>query len=536
MAREQNKNLFKNSSPCSEVKGYLSGKLLPVWLQGVILYNGPSGIFDLKNMSVNHWRDGLAMLSAFRIEERGKYISLTKKFLRSDAFNEGTDQGKLVRTEFGTPGMTENVSNTNVSSCSSYRSSSSPSTPSNASDNCNISFYQYGNLLMATNEGAFDRIVDLDSLETRDTIDMSSMVNFKTGRPLRDHNGDTYNLTSSYTNSNNYHFMKIPRPAENSHFSRDSFMKESKIIATIPSRFPNHLAYNHSFGMTDNYLILCEQPIAYDINKYKSCKTDGKCYKDCLDWMPGELNRFYIVDKVNGQQIQFNYITDKAYFFLNFVNCYEYGNHIVIDILTYDSPDVMNSMYMNKLRDSNVEVTLNESDSRILRFVLPLEAKEQGIDLNHGVWNGATACKEGEKIKLTPRFISKETGSELPVVNPNFKFRKYNFTYVVGWFHGLNSSNSYANAITKVDMQNGETCTWRAGDDCAHPSEAVFVPNPAGISEDDGVLVSCVSNSRDQNRGYIVFINARNMQEISRAYFDTPIPFGSHTTFIQKFF
>jgi hypothetical protein len=35
----------------------------------------------------------------------------------------------------------------------------------------------------------------------------------------------------------------------------------------------------------------------------------------------------------------------------------------------------------------------------------------------------------------------------------------------------------FANSVTKIDMDTGETVAWR-GDNFTHPAEAVFIPNP----------------------------------------------------------
>jgi len=50
-----------------------------------------------------------------------------------------------------------------------------------------------------------------------------------------------------------------------------------------------------------------------------------------------------------------------------------------------------------------------------------------------------------------------------------------------------------------------------------YPSEVVFVPNPSGQNEDDGVLLSCVYDSR-RDESFILVINASTMKEIARAY------------------
>ncbi|XP_040570275.1 beta,beta-carotene 15,15'-dioxygenase [Lepeophtheirus salmonis] len=560
MNKEFNKNLFNNATTCSDVRGHLSGQQLPPWVQGVLLYNGPSGDlhkskdYSIPSSSKQHWMDGLSMMSSFKIQERGRQISFTKRHLRSETYNAEIQGRSTTNMEYG-PQMNESnnyqlsIYKTQISrrrfenshregsSMENYRSSNTEriNFENEQNDNCNSSFYQFGDLVLATNETSFERIVDPDSLATGDLIDMSHLFNMKSVRPLKDHNGDYYNLAASVVTGNKYHFIKFKRPSPEVNYKGDNFPTETNFVSTIPSRFPHHIGYFHTFGMTDNYLIFCEQPMAYDVNKLKHNKNQGKSYRDCLEWMAGERNHFYIVDKKTGRNIEINYVTDRSYFFFNFVNCYESGKHIIVDMLTYDGPEIMDSMWVEKLKSCSGFYSDN-SNSRLMRFVLPLHYMEQGIDLNFGHWNEATAIRKNDIINIRPKIITRETGMENPKINPFFNFRKYNFTYVVGWMHGLNPRNTYANSITKIDMETGMTTIWKTGNEFEHPSEIVFLPNPSGSSEDDGVIISCVSNSGDRQGSYLVFLNARNMREIARANFDEPIPFGSHTHFVQRYF
>eukprot|EP00096_Caligus_rogercresseyi_P005319 TRINITY_DN2056_c0_g1_i1.p1 TRINITY_DN2056_c0_g1~~TRINITY_DN2056_c0_g1_i1.p1 ORF type:complete len:586 (+),score=159.98 TRINITY_DN2056_c0_g1_i1:86-1759(+) len=557
MSKDFNKNLFNNSQSCSNVRAHISGQQLPPWVQGVLLYNGPSGDFESRD-GRTHWMDGRSIMSSFKIEEKGRYITFTKKHLRSEQqHHHDAQHGASIHMDYNHPQHRnqfghESSGNYQVtvyqpqssgygrvgrhrSEGTTRRSNEMMAVDDLPQDNCNSSFYQFGDLVMATNESAFERIVDPDSLDTGDLIDMSHLFNMKSGRPLKDHNGDYYNLAASFVTGNKYHFIKFKRPSNEMNYRSDNFPSDIQFVSTIPSRFSHHVGYFHSFGMTDNYLIFCEQPMAYDVNRLKANKKTGKPFRECLEWMSGERNHFYIVDKNSGRNIEINYVTDRSYFFFNFVNCYEYGDHLIVDLLTYEGPEIMDSMWMDRLR-SGSDFFSTQSNSKIMRFVLPLNYMEEGIDLNFGQWNEATAFRHFDVINIRPKILTREPGMENPKMNPYFNYRRYNFTYVVGWMHGFNSRNFYSNAITKIDVESGMTTAWKTGDDCDHPSEIVFVPNPTGTSEDDGIIISCVSNSRDRQRSYLVFINAQTMREMARANFDEPIPFGSHTHFIQRFY
>jgi len=64
-------------------------------------------------------------------------------------------------------------------------------------------------------------------------------------------------------------------------------------------------------------------------------------------------------------------------------------------------------------------------------------------------------------------------------------------------------------------------------------AEAIFIPNPNATSEDDGLILASVTDTRPDVKDYLLFIDARNMTEVARASFDEEIPFHSHVCAIH---
>ena len=58
-------------------------------------------------------------------------------------------------------------------------------------------------------------------------------------------------------------------------------------------------------------------------------------------------------------------------------------------------------------------------------------------------------------------------------VHPGFIGRPYRYCYVVGWVESINRGH-FANAVTKVDMETGETTAWR-GDEFQHPAGTIQI-------------------------------------------------------------
>ena len=142
----------------------------------------------------------------------------------------------------------------------------------------------------------------------------------------------------------------------------------------------------------------------------------------------------------------------------------------------------------------------------------------------------ATAIREKKKIILEPESITQEEGCEHPCINRKFTSRKYKFAYLIGWMNSVNRG-PFANALTKVNMETGQSVAWR-GEEFCHPSEAVFIPTTKDVDddtpEDDGLVVAAITDVREDQKDFLVFLDARTMTELARASFDESIPFSSH--------
>ena len=88
----------------------------------------------------------------------------------------------------------------------------------------------------------------------------------------------------------------------------------------------------------------------------------------------------------------------------------------------------------------------------------------------------------------------------------------------------------FANALSKVDMESGQITAWKGNEFC-HPAEAMFIPRTKDLDdtlEDDGLIVATVTDVREDQKDFFLFLDAKTMTEISRVNFDESIPFTSH--------
>jgi carotenoid cleavage dioxygenase-like enzyme len=84
--------------------------------------------------------------------------------------------------------------------------------------------------------------------------------------------------------------------------------------------------------------------------------------------------------------------------------------------------------------------------------------------------------------------------------------------------------------LAKVDVTDGSYRLWN--EPGCYPSEPVFVRDPEGIAEDDGVALSVVLDSAT-GRSFMLVLDASTWQELARAEAPQHVPFGFHGQFFR---
>jgi len=119
-------------------------------------------------------------------------------------------------------------------------------------------------------ESCFFHEIGPKSLGCLEKYDATKLLgsNLCTPHPLTDPlTGMTYNVGSVVqVTGTKYNLIQIPPPSEACRLPKDQ-LKKAKILCTIPSSWNSYLSYNHSFGMTQNYIVFIEQPLLVSISK-----------------------------------------------------------------------------------------------------------------------------------------------------------------------------------------------------------------------------------------------------------------------------
>jgi len=440
---------------------------VPAWLTGTLVRNGPAK-FEVGQQSYRHLFDGLAMLHSFSFHDG--QVSYANKFLRSPAYQKATETGKISYSEFATDpcrSIFQRVISFFVSQGSSH--------------NACVNLTKLADRFVAMTETPMTVEFDLQTLETIGLLGYDNHIKgqFTTAHPHYDASQAAgINYVLNFSRKSSYNLYRIPAGS-----------KEQVLIGSIPVSEP---AYMHSFGMTEQYIILAEFPFV--VNPVR-LMLSGKPFIENYRWKAEQGTRFLVMDKETGQVIK-RYTTD-AFFAFHHINAFEKEGQLIVDISAYQDATVVHALYLDRLRQKNgPEVP----PSQFRRYYLPLDGNSATYEL-----------------------LSEEQ-IELPRINySRYNAREYRYAY------GASSNNARAydflNQLVKVDVQHKTSKTWF--EEGTYPGEPVFVASPQATAEDDGIILSVVLDGKTGN-SFLLILAADNFSEIARANVPQHVPFGFH--------
>ena len=445
---------------------------VPDWLAGTLVRNGPA-LFDVNGTTFRHWFDGQAMLHRFDIG--GGTVSYRNRFLDTSALRSIRDRGRIGYIEFATDPC--------GSIFSRYRARWQGKLTPNACVNVN----EYGDTAFAMTEVPLAVEFDPDTLATvgvrpwADDLDGDTT----TAHPHEDPTtGEPVNFLLSFGRTCEYRVHRV-RP--------DRF--ERVLLGTYRTEQPGYL---HSFAITRKYVVLVVYPFV--VNALSLLVRD-RPFIENFRWRPELGTRIVLMDLTDGS-VRGEYRTD-PFFAFHHINAYDLddADGVVLDICSYDDATAVDALYLNKMRGA-----------------IPAP---QAFPTRYRV-NADTG--EVTSARLADRTM------ELPRINYGaYNGRPYRYAYGVGALDP--GGTNFLDQLVKLDTATGETVVWR--EDGCYPGEPVFVPAPDADTEDDGVLLSVVLDSRER-RSWLLVLDAAGFTELARATVPHAIPFGFHGQFREK--
>ncbi|KAL1493902.1 hypothetical protein ABEB36_009584 [Hypothenemus hampei] len=390
---------------------------------------------------------------------------------------------------------------------------------SEMSDNAMISVYPYGDEVYAFGESPFIHKIDLETLKTMDRVDISDNVSIvhHTSHPHVMADSSVYNVGMTMYSTGPYHsVVYFPK-------SETSMFKEAKIVASIPARWRLHPSYMHTFGITENYYIIVEQPLSISLPSLVALKLQNEPPAGAFRWYGDEYTQINLISRESGKL--YKTFQAQTFFYLHIINQYEDSKHIVIDICAYRDPSLLDCMYIETMKGLQTNPDYAKMfRGRPIRFVLPLNPQSQEIA---GDSNLVTLQDTKASAKYLPNgeiYVKPEKLCDLGCETPRIHYERY-MGKPYRYFYAINADVDATNpgTIIKVDTVLKSMQIWQ--EQKCFPGEPIFVPSPDSKFEDDGIVLSVlVWGNQDTNHVGLLILDAHTFTEIGRAEFRTPSP------------
>lgn len=250
----------------------------------------------------------------------------------------------------------------------------------------------------------------------------------------------------------------------------------------------------HDMAFTEHYAILNDFPLFWDPELLAQGLHVVRFYRD-------KPSRFAIIPR-RGQPDDIRWFEAAPTFVLHWLNAYEEGDEIVLDGYFQDEPMPRN---------------YEGAPAGYERMMSYLDQYKMGCHLHRWRFNLKTG--QTTEQRLDDRIL------EFGMFNQQYATRPYRYAYsavqVPGWF--------LFNGYVKHDLQTGRS--WQIQlPEGQYASEAPFAPRVDARDEDDGYLVSFVTDENAQ-RSEVILIDAKRFEEgpVCRLELPHKICSGTHS-------
>ncbi|XP_059318639.1 carotenoid cleavage dioxygenase 8 homolog B, chloroplastic [Lycium ferocissimum] len=463
---------------------------LPLWLNGTYLRNGP-GQWHIGNYNFRHLFDGYATLVRLHFEN-GRLI-MGHRQIESEAYKAAKTSNKICYREFSEVPKPDNFLSY-IGDMAKLLSGAS------LTDNANTGVVKLGDgrvvCLTETIKGSI--VIDPDTLDTLGKFEYSDSLGglIHSAHPIvTDRELLTLIPDLIY---NGYVVVRMEKGSN-----------ERKFIGRVNCRGGPAPGWVHSFPVTEHYIIVPEMPLRYCAQNLLKAEPTP-LYK--FEWHPHSKGFMHVVCKASGNIVAS--VEVPLFVTFHFINAYEEKDEdgrvtaVIADCCEHSADTtILDKLRLENLRSFNGKDDVLP-DARVGRFRIPLDGSPYG-EL---------------EAALDPNEHGR--GMDMCSMNPAYLGKKYRYAYACGAKRPCN----FPNTLTKIDLFDKKAKNWY--DEGAVPSEPFFVARPGATEEDDGVVISMISDKNGE--GYALILDGSTFEEIARAKFPYGLPYGLHGCWVPK--
>jgi carotenoid cleavage dioxygenase-like enzyme len=453
---------------------------VPAWLSGDLIRVG-GAVLESPAGPLAHWFDGYAMAHRFRIQ--GGKVTYTNRLVQSPAYTAMLASGRPRYNEFLTvPERTlwEKLLVT-----------MRPATASGHNGLVNVLELD-GTIVAQTEEPGGPRLdpITLDTVGILRYDDSLSGL-MDTAHPILDPGRRcVWNLLTQVSPLGGLHY--VPYRIDDGSLTRRPLARHKT----------DRVAYLHSFGASENYVIIAEFPYVASMGRLATMALTDRPYGHNYQWEPDRGTRFLVFHKDTGVMTG-PFETESAFSF-HHANAFEDGGDLVVDVAAYADVEIVGALEFASLRRTGGG---NLPFSWLRRYRIDLATR-----------------------RVTHTDIDTGQMFEMPQLDPRRQGRPYRHLYGYS-FPREGPVDQFINQIIKIDVESGAHHLWH--DDGCYPGEPVFVGRPGASDEDDGVLLSVILDAGAE-RSALLVLDATTLDEISRVPMPFAVPYEFHGRFYPR--
>lgn len=287
-------------------------------------------------------------------------------------------------------------------------------------------------------------------------------------------------------------FFNYSKEAPYMHYGVVGADNRLKHLVPIPLPGPR---LPHDLAFTENFAIVNDLPLFWDAERLKQGHHVVRMHRD----VP---SRFGIIPRL-GQPEAIRWFEAEPTYVLHWVNAWEEGEEVILDGYFQEHPEPRS------------HPTAPPGYARMMAY---LDLGLMAPRLHRWRFNLQTGATTEERVD--------DRTLEFGTINQRHAGRKYRYAYSAfnkpGWF--------LFSGFTKHDLESGSSTSVAFGDS-RYGSEAGFAPRTGASAEDDGYLVTFVTDM-NENRSECVLYDARAMAEqpVCRILLPHRISSGTHAT------
>lgn len=519
----------------AEWKGCPVEGTIPSYVQGTLIRNG-GGIWSSDGEETfSHIFDGFAKIHAYRIHS--STVEHQARFLKGKWYNEFMKEGKQhLPAGIGTgPVLDANKQ----PKTGAWRLLQAGLNSATIFDNTPVNIWDFTPKTKDPSKKRVTAITDAPprttiDFDTMDTITTSSINPFASGsegyellitaHPL--YSQQTKSSSASSVDSYNV-AVELGLNGPQINLVKETSEGERSVISSFASD-DGKIPYTHSFGLSKNYATILLQPLRLDV----SPKLIELGFLRSMEHV--DHTRVVVVELATGEVVLDKSIDEKVYFYHSISQAETVldgqgtGDTLVsLRLCAYDTPDQLTGehqfMRLEQCRDGREWRNKLHKGGKFCDVVCNLGDQSIRVEWNREI-------EQGFELPIT-RYSRTYDGELPPSANSRDEQSHPRYVYSFGAY-ALDSPDYDNWGLFKFDLQENRVESYYQHDS-VYLSEPLFVANPDGLSEDDGVLLSQAYFGHEQVTKLLV-IDATSMKALAEISTGSRAPLDFHGAWMSS--